>query len=185
MPGAGRPPKSTAVKKLQGTHRPHRDVPNEVQSPIGAPPKPDNLPKGASEKWDALVPLLLERRTLSPEDGEILEAFCRTYDQWVTLAADAAKRVWVGHPKGELFGEILNPAGDRAIRLEVRLTQMGDRLGLNASARSRISARPVPDGDKPKAGTAEGFFFGDGPAPAPAKAPAAPPAIGHNDRGPH
>lgn len=147
----GPPPKPTALKKLEGTYRPDRAASNEVVAPVQAPPRPD-LKGVAAAKWDEIVPILLARGTLSLEDGAILEAYCRGYDMWARYQRAAEKSPIVKTP----FGPKVNPAAGEARKWETRLTTMGDRLGLNAAARSRVSApEKRPEGD-----ATEDFLFG-------------------------
>jgi P27 family predicted phage terminase small subunit len=137
----GPPPKPSSQKKLEGTYRPDRAARNEVVAPPGAPAVPDRLPAAARVKWDELVPILLERRTLSIEDGAILEEHCRAYAMWRRYQADAEKRLMVKTP----FGPKVNPAAGEARKWEAIVRQTGDRLGVNASARSRVGAQPAPE----------------------------------------
>lgn len=146
----GPAPKPSALKKLQGTYRPDRAARNEVVAPAGAPPRPE-FNKVAGAKWDELMPLLLERGTIAREDGVLLEQFCRFYSQWLTYQAAAEKKPMEKTP----FGIKVNPANEAALKLEGRLTAIGDRLGLSASARSKVSA---PDKPKEEDKT-EAFLF--------------------------
>lgn len=148
----GPAPKPSAVKKLEGTFRPDRAARNEVIAPPGSPPRPKNLPPIAAAKWDELVALLLDRGTLSLEDGVALEQFCRFWAQWLSFQALAEAKPVVKTP----FGPKINPANEAAIKLEQRLTALGDRLGLTASARSKVSA---PE-KKQVADPTETFLFG-------------------------
>lgn len=156
----GPPPKPSAQKRLEGTFRKDRAVKNEVQAPPGAPAKPKDLPKIAAARWDELVPILLDRRTLAVEDFGILEAYCRGYSIWVGYQKEAEKKPIVKTP----FGPKVNPAAGEARKWETRLTTMGDRLGLNASARSRVSAKGQPT-TPDKKDTTKDFLFGNGKPP--------------------
>jgi P27 family predicted phage terminase small subunit len=140
----GPPPKPTAQKRFEGTYRKDRAARNEVIAPPGAPAQPEGLDEVALAKWAELIPLLLERGTVSKEDGGILEAHCRAYSTWRKFQRLAEKQPMIKTP----FGPRVNPAASEARQWESRLTQTGDRLGLNASARSRVG-KP----DKPKAPT--------------------------------
>jgi P27 family predicted phage terminase small subunit len=151
----GPPPKPSALKKLQGTFRKDRAARNELVAPPGAPPMPKFPPKVrkiAAAKWQELVPLLLERGTLSKEDGVALEQFCRFWTQWLTYQAAAEREPMIE----TMYGVKVNPAAELALKLEQRLTALGDRLGLTASARSKVS---VPEKPKPEDNT-EAFLFG-------------------------
>lgn len=135
----GPPPKPSALKRMQGTHRPDRAARNEVVAPPGAPVMPD-MPKAAVAKWHELVPILLERGTLSVEDGAILEEHCRAYASWQVYQASAEKAPTVKTP----WGPKINPAAQEARKWAAIVTQTGDRLGVNASARSRVGAKEKP-----------------------------------------
>ena len=146
----GPAPKPTELKKLEGTYRKDRAARNEVVAPPGAPPRPETLTQAALARWDELVPILLERGTLAKEDGAILEAHCRAFATWKEYQRRAEKRPMVRTP----YGDRVNPAAAEARQWESRATQTGDRLGLNASARSRVGKpeKPKPDA-KPADGT--------------------------------
>jgi len=133
----GPPPKPSAQKRAEGTYRPDRAARNEVIAPAAEPAVPKGLPKTARAKWRELVPILLERGTLSLEDGAILEAHVRAYAQWRRYQVMAETRPMVSTP----WGDKVNPAAKEARVWETRVTQTGDRLGLNASARSRVGTQ--------------------------------------------
>jgi P27 family predicted phage terminase small subunit len=143
----GPPPKPTALKKREGTYRKDRAAHAEIVAPPGAPPLPSGLAPEASARWEELVPILLERGTLSKEDGAILESHCRAYAMWRRYQALAEKQPMIKTP----WGKKVNPAAEEARQWESRSTQTGDRLGLNASARSRVGK---PGSNKPPAPTA-------------------------------
>jgi P27 family predicted phage terminase small subunit len=148
----GPPPKPSALKKLEGTFRTSRATRNEVEAPPGSPPKPDDMPKEASARWDELVPVLLERKTLAVEDGAILEAHCRAYAQWKQYQVAAEAKPMVKTP----WGPKVNPAAAEAVKWETRVTITGDRLGLSASSRSRVGAKDK----EPEKDPTEDFLFG-------------------------
>lgn len=150
----GPPPKPSALKHLEGTYRPDRAAPNEVIAPPGAPEKPDGMPAEASARWDALVDVLLQRRTLAEEDAGILEAHCRAYGMWRQYLTEAETLPMVKTATGTMR---INPASAEARLWEARTTTTGDRLGLSASARSRVSATgETPDAED----AADEFLFG-------------------------
>lgn len=134
----GPPPKPSALKKQQGTYRKDRAASNEVVAPVGSPPKPEDLPPLAARRWDALVPILLERGTLAVEDGATLEAHCRAYASWQQCQKIAEAAPILKDPKRGLR---TNPAAAEARKWESRVTATGDRLGLSASARSRVGGK--------------------------------------------
>lgn len=137
----GPPPKPTALKKREGTFRKDRAARNEIVAPPGAPPRPPGLDDVASAHWDELVPVLLERGTLAVEDGALLEAHCRAFALWRQYQEIAEAKPIIE----TMYGPRVNPAAAEARQWEARATQTGDRLGLNASARSRVGK---PDGPR-------------------------------------
>jgi P27 family predicted phage terminase small subunit len=151
----GPPPKPSALKKLQGTFRKDRTARNELVAPPGAPPMPNFPPKVrkiAAAKWGELVPLLLMRGTISPEDGALLERYCREWAQWLTYQAAAEREPMIE----TMYGPKVNPAKEMALKIDQALHKAEDRLGLSASARSKVS---VPEKAKPE-DTSEAFLFG-------------------------
>ena len=152
----GPPPKPSAVKKLEGTYRKDRAARNEVVAPPGAPPLPAKMSTIALAKWNELIPVLLKRGTLSVEDGAILEAHCRSYEQWKRYQALAHRKPMLQTP----WGPKVNPAAAEARLWEARVTQTGDRLGLNASARSKVSGPGEKKPSTPGTDPVEEFLFG-------------------------
>ena len=149
----GPPPKPTAQKKLEGTFRPDRAAHNEVIAPPGSPRRPADLTPAAAAKWDEIMPLLLARATLSEEDGAVLEAHCRAYAMWKRYQSLAEVAPVL---RDKQFGIRINPAAAEARQWETRMTITGDRLGLSASSRSRVSAAEKPPS---KEDETEAFLF--------------------------
>ena len=89
----GRPRKPTARHKLEGTARPDRMNALEPQYKVEAPKKPKHVAarKLASERWDAIVPIMLEQRTLSPAFITALEMYCLSYANAIDYEEKARK----------------------------------------------------------------------------------------------
>jgi P27 family predicted phage terminase small subunit len=76
---AGRRPKPTAIKTLQGNpgHRPLND--KELVAPKGEPEMPKGMLPAARREWKNIVPLLMKLGVLSQIDGKALAAYCDTF----------------------------------------------------------------------------------------------------------
>jgi P27 family predicted phage terminase small subunit len=79
---AGRRPKPTALKKLQGNpgHRPLNDA--EPEPLIGIPEMPKGMWPAARREWHRIAPVLLEIGVLTIADGKALAAYCEAYALW-------------------------------------------------------------------------------------------------------
>lgn len=88
---AGRRPKPTAIKELQGNpgHRPLND--KELVAPKGEPEMPKGMLPAARREWKQIVPLLMRLGVLSNIDGKALAAYCDTYAHWEKARKDIDK----------------------------------------------------------------------------------------------
>jgi phage terminase small subunit len=115
---AGRPPKPTKLKLLEGTFRPDRARPDEPQPPAGEIVKPAFLKKRASDLWDEYAPLLEKMGTLTVVDPHVLAEWCQL------TAKMERNRV---------------SASERAQR-----RMIGAELGIGAAARAKAGVSPKP-----------------------------------------
>jgi phage terminase small subunit len=127
---AGRPPKPTKLKLLEGTFRPDRARPDEPQPPAGEIVKPAFLKKRPSELWDEYAPLLQKMGTLTVVDPHVLAEWCQL------TAKMERNRV---------------SASERAQR-----RMLGAELGIGAAARAKagVSTNPKQGDDD------DDFLFG-------------------------
>ena len=88
---AGRRPKPTAIKELQGNpgHRPLNA--QEPVAPKGEPEMPKGMLPAARREWKRIVPLLIKLGILSSIDGKALAAYCDTYAHWERARKDIEK----------------------------------------------------------------------------------------------
>lgn len=84
----GRPRKTTAEKKANGTHRPDRDMSIDVTE--GIPDPPGYLSSIALTHWDRMVAACRHVRTLTEADGDALAMLCVSFEEW--CAADIMVR---------------------------------------------------------------------------------------------
>ncbi|MFI6609292.1 phage terminase small subunit P27 family [Streptomyces sp. NPDC050507] len=141
----GRPPKPTAVKRLEGNPggRPLNE--SEPRPPAGVPDPPEWLSETALEEWRRLVPLLVKMRVLTMADRNALAAYCESYSQFV--AATLAVRdggVLVDSYRG---GVAKNPAVQVARDALEQMNRWGAKFGLSPADRARLSVDEAPDED--------------------------------------
>jgi P27 family predicted phage terminase small subunit len=145
---AGRPPKPTALKILQGTYRPDRSNPGEVYPDL--PPNlqpPEWLPEDAARKWSALAPILSRNGLLTECDLDTLALYCQTWARWRD-AEDALSRDGATTTAQSGYQQV-SAWVTIAKQCRADLLRLSDRLGLNPSARARIASVPddTPDTD--------------------------------------
>jgi phage terminase small subunit len=98
-PGAGRPPKPTALKRLTGAHIKHPERLNDREPELGpgVPKRPPWLRKDAHRAWRFYVSVLSEMGVLTKADGPMLGQLCNTEAEYVEATepkdrAEASKR---------------------------------------------------------------------------------------------
>lgn len=135
-----RKPQPAAVKKLLGNPGKRRIKP-DLPSPPGAPPMPKRLlvDSPAVEKWNELVPLLLELGTLTLADGEALATLCEVYSasQACLLELRASGPVM----KTDLGGVKPNPAGPLYRSLAALVVSLMGEFGLTPTSRVRLGGK--------------------------------------------
>lgn len=189
-PGSGPPRTPTAVLKARGSWLAQaRTAGGEVAGRPGKPRPPRSLTPRAAEHFRAIVRELEYLGVLTMADGDVVAAYCRTWDRLEAadefLARAGLVRITRGPSPGkdpttgeDLPGPVesvdLWPQVGVAERATEALMRLGDRLGLNPSARSRLRREPSTAPGVP-AGTVvegKGRFFGTTPG-----AGAAPPTM--------
>lgn len=148
----GRPPKPTALKKLQGTLKKHRAARiREWRPPAGAPSMPTRLDARAREVWKDAIAILLPSGILTSADGEALADYCRAVSR-----GDAADELVdkEGLTAATAEGIKVHPAVTIARRERDAAARFRSLFGLDPSSRARLN---VPE--KPKSDPTEDFLF--------------------------
>ena len=143
----GRKPKPTELKKLEGNPGKRPLNANEPKPRPFRPQKPDWLDSEASAKWDKMIPILEHMRTLTEADGDILAQYCTAYSNW-ERCEKIVQQLQPVHAFTAKSGDqyiTQNPAYIMALKLNQLVARLGELLGLNPSARSRISVTELPD----------------------------------------
>lgn len=157
----GPPPKPSALKKLEGTHRKDRAARNELIAPPGTPERPAWLDAEARAEWERVVPQLAELGILATVDRGMLADYCAAH----SLAVQATRRyqkdgLVVKTKQGPLKHPMIKVAQEA--RAQARL--LAAEFGLSAASRTRISV-PTSKNDpaKKKEDEAAAFIFGQRP----------------------
>lgn len=160
---AGRPPKPSALKVLEGTDRPDRANPDEPRPPIvtvGERPPTWMRDRHARAYWRELVPILSGARMLALTDTTALAILAKAYGRWrhyedfierngETYDSKAPAKTPDGAAVTAAPIGMLRPRPEVAMRdkAEDRLVRLLIEFGMTPSARTRVSALPELVGD--------------------------------------
>lgn len=161
MSGAGRPPKPTKLKLIQGTFRKGR-AKNEAKPEAAIPHVPSQLSDEAKVEWSRISSELMKLGLLSQIDRAALAVYCQCWADW----ADAADKVnrhgkviktgerIVEHKDGSIEksgGNLVeNPYFSVMKRSAELVHKFLTEFGMTPASRTRINA--APGDDKPAAG---------------------------------
>jgi P27 family predicted phage terminase small subunit len=153
---AGRKPKPTALKELQGN--PGKRALNKSEpQPAGSPKCPPHLDKAAKAEWRRISDELTRLGLLTMVDRAALAAYCASWSRWVSAEESIRKFGLVikspksGYPVQNPYVGIGNTALDTMRKF---LTE----FGMTPASRSRLSVEPLA----PEADPFEAFMQGIG-----------------------
>ena len=145
----GRPPKSVEDHKANGTYKPSRhDGRGITIEPLEKLPAPINFSKRASDKWDELVPAMLEAGLISIVDTVILMDAFISYD----IAQDCLEKVNAYESYGEYLSNL-----DKIKQMNLldvykehmnRFHKIMMKFGVTPEARTRMRVKPKEKDDK-------------------------------------
>jgi len=140
MAKAGRKPKPTALKKLQGNpgRRPYSKKEAMPKKPKGIPRAPSHLDKRAQEEWRRMAKELHPLGLLTNIDLTALAAYCASFSIWLDAQKKIQKhgvliKAQSGFPMQSPYLAISNRA-----MTEMRKWMV--EFGLTPSSRSRVQA---------------------------------------------
>lgn len=143
----GPKPQPAAIKRMLGNPG-KRAIKPDLPAPAGTPPMPARLmvEPAAVDKWNELVPLLLNLGTLTLADGEALATLCEVYaaTQSCLLELRAAGPVM----RTDLGGVKPNPAGPLYRSLVALQASLMGEFGLTPSSRTRLSGKEEKPADE-------------------------------------
>ena len=144
---AGRKPKPTALKELEGNPGKRALNKNEPK-PGGIPACPSSLDTTAKHEWTRVSRELIAVGLLTSVDRAMLAAYCDAWSRWSqatkelqALRLAKGKSVLVvgtktGYPMQNPLIGVINTAADQ-------MRKFGAELGLSPSSRTRLSVEPA------------------------------------------
>ena len=139
---AGRPPKPTQLKIIEGNPGKRPLNTNEPQYAADAVRCPMWLDPDAKREWRRVVKLLKANHLATEADVMALAAYCQAYARWKLAEQELSKRI---EEDGGLY--FCTPQGYRQQHPEVSIAQKNQQLmlqaaakfGLDPSSRSKLS----------------------------------------------
>lgn len=137
-PGAGRKPKPTAIKLLEGNPGKRKLNEREPKPETGMPTCPDWLDKDAKTEWKRLAKTLHQMGVLSTTDRAVFAKYCQGWALWkaAKLHLDEEGRVIIN----DKDVPVLNPWVNVEEKAVKQMSQAASEIGLTPSSRSRIVA---------------------------------------------
>jgi P27 family predicted phage terminase small subunit len=124
----------------------------ESQLSAGAPRMPAHLGAEARKEWKRVLPMLLQRDSLTDADATVLSLYAETFARWVAAKQEVAERgltieVTVLDRNGTpIISRKANPALRIAENCERSLRSFLRELGLTPAARERVvPAKPAEE----------------------------------------
>jgi len=135
---AGRRPKPTALKQLQGTLRKDRTNANEPKPNPLSKGIPKHLSKEAKKYWKEIFKLLTRVDILTETDVESLSLYCESKARWILAKKQLEKDGLViiaqsGFPVQNPYLQILNKAHDQMLKILLE-------FGMTPAARTKVNA---------------------------------------------
>ncbi len=139
MAKAGRRPKPTALRILEGTAKGPRK--REPSAPIGVPPMPERLAVDeiAVAKWHELAGILSRMGVLTTGDGEALATLCEVHSAEQSCLLQLRAGGAVMHT--DLGGVKPNPAGPLYRSLVAMKASLLSEFGLTPSSRTKLATQ--------------------------------------------
>jgi len=140
---AGRRPKPTALKQLQGTLRKDRTNANEPKPEALSKGIPKHLSKEARKYWQESFKLLDGAGILAVTDTDSLALYCETKARWIHAKKRLEKdglviKAQSGFPVQNPYLQIMNKSHEQMMKLIVE-------FGMTPAARTKVNATPKDD----------------------------------------
>lgn len=160
---AGRPPKPTRLKVIQGNPG-KRPLPRGEPTPRpGAPRMPRWLSPDAQREWRYIVRELRAMGLLARSDRALLAAYCECVAEYVACMRDIRENGRYYETEGGHQGP--RPALTHSVKMLDAIMRIATRFGLSPSDRARLAVPPQKQEEDPfaeflararKTGTDEG-----------------------------
>lgn len=150
-----RPPKPTAIKKLQGTFRQDQAVVNEMNplSLAAIPSPPEYLGEVGAREWYIILSNYAKLGMLSPLDIPLLAAYCKEIEAYISAnqaLTDKNRVLTIKNVDGSIKSIIPNPLIKIASESLEKALKIAVQCGLTPASRTRISVSQInlPNGQK-------------------------------------
>ena len=143
---AGRPPKPTKLKMLQGNPG-RRPLPeNEPQPTVAIPTRPGWLSVEAKHEWRRLAPELERLELLTLVDRGAFAAYCQSWGLYVDAVKDLLEN-------GTIFVtakgyQSPRPSVGMMVKMLSAMSRFGGKFGLSPSDRAKIDLPKPAKGDE-------------------------------------
>ena len=139
MAKAGRRPKPSAIRLLEGTQRKPKG--REPSAPVGVPPMPERLAvdEVAVAMWNELAGILSRMGVLTTGDGEALATLCEVHSAEQSCLLQLRAGGAVMHT--DLGGVKPNPAGPMYRSLVAMKASLLSEFGLTPSSRTKLATQ--------------------------------------------
>lgn len=141
---------------LTGGKYRNRSKTAESQLSAGAPRMPAHLGTEARKEWKRVLPMLLQRDSLTDADATVLSLYAETFARWVAAKLEVSQRgltieVSVLDRNGTpIMSRKANPALRIAENCERSLRSFLRELGLTPAARERVKPAKPPEEKEPE-----------------------------------
>ena len=143
---AGRPPKPTRLKLLQGNPG-KRVLPKAEPKPaLGTPTRPAWLAPEAKREWARVVPELNRLGLLARIDRALITAYCQCWAMYVDATKDIEENGTTFETEKGYQGP--RPSVAIAAKMIEKLNQLSAKFGLTPSDRAKM-AMPEPKDEDP------------------------------------
>lgn len=146
---AGRPPKPTALKVLQGTDRPDRANTSEPTPPAGPVSPPSWLRGRARTLFKARAAMLVGMKVATTADADALALYCAAFTEFVECDEFIRKHGPIYSSIGPDGGVMHRPYPQVRMRSDAwrRVQRMASEFGLSPSSRSKLH---IEAGEEPE-----------------------------------
>jgi P27 family predicted phage terminase small subunit len=124
----------------------------ESNLPADVPRMPSHLTKEARAEWRRILPMLLQRRSLTPADAQVLALYTENYSRWLAAKRDVEENgIVVSTTVLDKHGAAIqtrktNPALRTLENCERSLRALLRELGATPATRERVlPAKPKED----------------------------------------
>ena len=142
---AGRRPKPTKLKLLQGNPGKRKIPDDEPEPEVCVPDPPEHLSEAAREHWQQVATELADAGILTRIDRDALGLYCEAYARWVHANQQIQQfgplvKAPSGYPMQSPFLAIANKAFDQ---MRAMLTE----FGMTPSSRTKVRVERPDTGD--------------------------------------